>query len=168
MKTLFLAAALTAFALPVLAQDDPVLAIYREDSGTLPPKYAWSYEVKFHESGLVAVEYCKGYADQAPGCATGQQRLDQSDQDAMRAELAVFSAKLIEIPPQNAADDEIPIGGGSIDGWVLVNQTKVILPAFTAEKDAERVIAVLGILQKFTPQKLVEQAERQHQHAPPS
>jgi hypothetical protein len=160
MKHFVIAAVLMACAGAAPAQEDPVVAIWSEDSGSLPPEYAWEYKVRFFGSGKIEVEYCKGYAEAAPGCATVQKQLDDVSLDAMEAEIEPYVAKMIEDPPQRAPDDMVPIGGGSIGGWILLGETNVVLPNFAAEKDAKRVTEVLAILQKYTPENLVKKATR--------
>lgn len=160
MKTALFALLLALLPGLGLAEEDPVVAIWSEDSGSLPPEYAWEYWVRFHASGMVEVEYCKGYATEAPGCATVKKNLGDDAQDAMEAEIEPYAANLIENPPQRASDDMIPIGGGSVGGWILLGETKVVLPNFAAEKDAKRVVEVLAILQKYIPKNLVKKAER--------
>jgi hypothetical protein len=157
MKRIALLLALLAPA-PALAQGDSPFAGWGESSGSLPPEYAWEYTVTFHEDRSVTVDYCKGYANDAPGCATISRRLSKADLAALHAALDPLAAALAESPPQ--ADPNPPIGGGASWAWVNAAGEDIRLPAFPAEPDRARVQALLALLQSYTPKAAVAAAER--------
>lgn len=158
MKALALAVLLAMPGWAVAADTPKIIAVWSEDSGSLPPEYAWDYPVEYLAGGAVQATYCKGYAEEAPGCATVTSHLSTATQTAMQTAIAPFAANLLAQPPQPAGDDAIPIGGGSVSGRVLVGETDVVLHAFPRADDAERVQAVLKILQDTTPRNLVAKA----------
>lgn len=160
MRKLALATVLALSPCLALAEEDPVIALWGSDSGSLPPEYAWDYTVRFHASGLVEVEYCKGYSEAPPGCATVKKDLSEEDRSALLAELDPLAQDLAAKPPKRAADDEIPIGGGSDWGSITVDGTEITLYSYPAAADVERVQNVLAILKKYTPTKLIAKAER--------
>lgn len=157
MKRFILALGLAAT--PLMAQTPAVIAVWGENSGSLPPEYAWHYRVEFVAGGTVQATYCKGYATKAPGCATVTRTLSLAAQKALEAAIEPYTKDLLDHPPQTMSGDEVPIGGGSVDGRLLLGQTYITLPAFARAKDAKRVQAVLQILQENTPANLVRKAE---------
>ena len=154
-----IALALTLAATPLTAQTPPVIASWSENSGSLPPEYAWDYRVEFLAGGVVQATYCKGYADEAPGCATVTRKFPLAAQQAMGDAIEPYAEDLLDNPPQSAADDEIPIGGESVSGRILLDGTYVSLFSFPRAEDAERVQAVLKILQDSPPANLVKKAK---------
>lgn len=159
MKILLLSALLATTGFAAMAEEPVSIASWSENSGSLPPEYAWDYRVKFLPGGMVEATYCKGYAEEAPGCATVTKQLSAAAQMAMEAAIAPYAAELLANPPQMVSDDQIPIGGGSISGRVQLGETSVALYAFPRPEDAERVQAVLQILQDSTPRNLVKKAK---------
>ncbi len=157
MKRIILALGL--IATPLLAQPPVVVASWGENSGSLPPEYAWDYRVAFLSDGTVQATYCKGYAEEAPGCATVTRKFPPSAQKAMGDAIEFYAEALLNNPPKSVSGDEIPIGGGSVAGRVLLDDTYVELERFPIPADAERVQAVLKILQDSTPTGLVKKAK---------
>lgn len=155
MKAFALVCALIAG--PAMAQDTDAFAVWGENSGSLPPEYAWDYTVSFYADRRGEVEYCKGYADEPPGCATARFRLSKSALAAMQAELEPLEAALAASAVDEAVD--IPIGGGSSSGRIRMNGRDLRLPAFPSEADAERVDAVMRVLRANTPNRAVRAAE---------
>lgn len=158
MKRLALMLALLAPAAPALAEEASPFAGWGESSGSLPPEYAWEYSVTFREDRSVTVEYCKGYANEAPGCATISRRLSKSQLAALHEALDPLAAPMAENPPQ--PDPDPPIGGGAAWAWVNVAGEDIRLPAFAIDQDQARVKAVLALLQDHTPKNVVATAER--------
>ncbi|MGA0540341.1 hypothetical protein [Neotabrizicola sp. VNH66] len=150
---------LALVAAPALAEDASPIAVWGEDSGTLPPEYAWSYTVTFTTDRRVTVEYCKGYADTAPGCATVKKRLTKASFAAFQAELAPLALGLLEDPART--DPDPPIGGGAFFGKLNVDGEDVALPAFPVDEDKPQVDAILQVLQDYTPAGQVAAAEKQ-------
>ena len=159
MKVLILSVCLAVTGFAVWAEEPVVVAAWGENSGSLPPEYAWDYQVEFLAGGAIRATYCKGYAKEAPGCATVKRIFPPAAQQAMVDIIEPFAEDLLDNPPQQAADDEIPIGGGSVSGRILLDDTYVSLFSFPRAEDAERVQAVLKILQDSTPANLVETAK---------
>ena len=157
MKRLAVILALLAPA-PVMAEEASPFAGWGESSGSLPPEYAWEYSVTFREDRSVTVEYCKGYANEAPGCATVSRRLSKAQFAELQAALDPLAAPMAENPPQ--PDPDPPIGGGAAWGWVNVAGEDIRLPAFPVDQDQARVKAVLALLQDHTPKNAVATAER--------
>ena len=150
--------ALLLLAVPAAAQDASPIASWGEDSGSLPPEYAWDYTVTFTGDRQVTVIYCKGYANAAPGCATIRKRLTKTSFAAMQAELAPLAVGLLEDPPQN--DPNPPIGGGSSYGRLNVGGEDVTLPGFPLPADKPQVDAILRVLKDYTPAGQVAAAEK--------
>lgn len=157
MKRLAVILALLAPA-PVMAEEASPFAGWGESSGSLPPEYAWEYSVTFREDRSVTVEYCKGYANEAPGCATVSRRLSKAQFAELQAALDPLAAPMSENPPQ--PDPDPPIGGGAAWGWVNVAGEDIRLPAFPVDQDQARVKAILALLQDHTPKNAVASAER--------
>ena len=133
------------------------LAQWGEDSGSLPPEFAWDYLVSFSSNGQVSARYCKGDATEAPGCATVTQNLPQAELDALTAALAPVTQALNAQPPQQS--DDIPIGGGSIYGSVFGRGQAIHLPNYPQADGAVGVVQALDLLQNFTPEGLVDKAK---------
>jgi hypothetical protein len=157
MRALLLAMILAAG--PALADSPTLLATFGQNSGSLPPPYAWRLAVQIFADRSVVVQYCKGYADSEPGCATVR---DRANDDAMADLLAVLNVNLPDLvahPPQ--ATDDPPVGGGSVYGSVISGETVVKLPAFAVEADKDRVALVLAAVEAVIPQAAVNQAMAQ-------
>lgn len=159
MKALLLSILLASVGFAALAEDPVVVASWGANSGSLPPEYAWDYRVEFLGDGTVQATYCKGYATEAPGCATVTRKLPQAAQKAMGDAIEPYAEDLLDNPPKSVSDDEIPIGGGSVAGRVLLDGTYVVLEPFAIAADAPRVQAMLQILQDSTPAGLVKKAK---------
>ncbi len=155
MKLLTLALALLAG--PALAQDGAAFALWGENSGSLPPEYAWDYSVSFFADRRGEVEYCKGYADASPGCAVTRFRLSKKAFAAMQAALEPLEADLAAKPAEAAID--FPVGGGSTGGVLRMNGREVKLLQFPAEADAPRVAAILDLLRANTPATAIRSAQ---------
>ena len=158
MKTL-IALAFAALALPAAADPSDVVALWGEDSGSVSPEYAWSYTVSFQVDGLVRAEYCKGYADSAPGCATSFKQLSDDEIDSLDAAVQALAEDMKAHPPKSLSLDEMAIGGGSTFGWIWLGDQKIDLPGQPREKDAARVASMLQVLQEHTPPRLVQKAK---------
>ena len=159
MKTVLLSVFMATTGFAAMAQDAVVVASWGENSGSLPPEYAWDYHVKFLSDGTVQATYCKGYATEAPGCATVTKKFPEAAQKTMGDAIEPYAEDLLDNPPKSVSGDEIPIGGGSIAGRVLLDDTYVVLEPFAIAADAPRVQAVLQILQDSTPANLVKKAK---------
>lgn len=157
MKRIILALGLAAS--PAMGQTSLVVASWGEDSGSLPPEYAWDYRVEFLSNGTVQATYCKGYATEAPGCATVTKKFPEAAQKTMGDAIEPYAEELLDNPPKSVGGDEIPIGGGSIAGRVLLDGTYVVLEPFAIAADVPRVQAMLKILQDSTPAGLVKKAK---------
>ena len=160
MKRLWLALALlagSALAGPALAEDGEAFARWGENSGSLPPEYAWDYSVSFFPDRRGEVEYCKGYANEAPGCAVSRFRLSKKAFAALQEALAPLEADLAAKPAVSVAD--FPVGGGSVGGMLRMNGREVKLLQFPNEADAPRVGAVLGLLRENTPASAIRSAK---------
>lgn len=147
-----------ALAAPLRAQDVTAFARWGSSSGALPPDHAWDYTVTFITDRRVTVEYCKGYAQEAPGCATVSRRLSQADYAALQEKLVPLLAGLAEAPPQ--PDPNPPVGGGSSWGSVAVAGKDIALPGFPVDQDHVRVRAILTLLADYTPKGAIDAAQR--------
>jgi hypothetical protein len=148
---------LVVSAMSAQAEEVSTFARWGENSGSLPPEYAWDYTVHFQDDRRVEVTYCKGYAEAAPGCATATTRLSKKKYAALIEALTPLAADLAAHPAKDAAD--IPVGGGSIYGRITLNGDDIALPAFVAEEDGARVKAVLDLLQAATPPQTILNAK---------
>ena len=155
MKRLVLLLALLAG--PALAQDGDAFAAWGENSGSLPPEYAWDYSVSFFPDRHGEVEYCKGYADEAPGCAISRFRLSKKAFAAFQAALEPIEADLAAKPAEPALD--FPVGGGSFGGILRMNGRVVKLLQFPTEADAPRIAAALTVLRDNTPASAIRSAK---------
>jgi hypothetical protein len=126
------------------------LATYSENSGTLPPAYAWHYDVTFAADGTVNTRYCKGYGDTAPDCATRSDSLPADRLAALQAALAPIAADLAANPVAELT--EPPVGGGSTTAQIFDSAgTALLLPPFPTDADTPRTIAAIDVLRAFTP-----------------
>ena len=155
MKRLVLAAFI-AFCGPALAEEPATLAIWREDSGSLPPAYAWDTKVMFFADRSITVRHCKGYADEAPGCYSVGAML--SPEEFALLELALDRQARVLAAIRPGEDTDPPIGGGSRSGTLFFNGKPIALPAFPSAKDAKAVNAALDILVAATPTEVLEEA----------
>ena len=103
------------------------------------------------------MEYCKGYADSAPGCAVSRFRLSKTAFAELEAALEPLEADLAANPAKPAVD--FPVGGGSVGGLLRMNGREVKLLQFPAEADAARVGAVLDLLRDTTPASPIRAAK---------
>lgn len=150
---LTLAFVLTASA----AHAGEMLAAYSENSGSLPPIYAWHYDVAFAADGTVTTRYCKGYGDQAPDCAARSDTLPADRLAALKAALAPITADLAANPITEMT--EPPVGGGSITAQIFdAKGTALMLPPFPIEADAARTAAAIALLRSFTPAGAIDDA----------
>lgn len=152
-----LALVLALLAGPALSQDGAAFALWGENSGSLPPEYAWDYTVSFYPDRRGEVEYCKGYADSVPGCAVSRFRLSKTAFAELEAALEPLEADLAANPAKPAVD--FPVGGGSVGGLLRMNGREVKLLQFPAEADAARVGAVLDLLRDTTPASPIRAAK---------
>jgi hypothetical protein len=152
-----LALAFCLAASPLLAQDTAEFAYWGENSGSLPPEYAWDYTVTFTADRKAEVRYCKGYATTAPGCATTKFRLSKRKFAALQTALAPLEADLAANPAKD--DPNPPVGGGSVYGKLSMNGHEVSLHAFPMAEDAARVGAVLDLLRENTPKTAISNAK---------
>lgn len=157
MKLTSLALAFSLAASPLLAQDTTEFAYWGENSGSLPPEYAWDYGVTFMADRHAEVRYCKGYATEAPGCATTKFRLSKRKFATLQAVLAPLEADLAANPAKD--DLNPPVGGGSVYGKLSMNGHEVALYAFPMADDAARVNAVLDVLRNNTPKTAISNAK---------
>ena len=154
MKSYHLFAALTLTCALGLTATTAVagemLATYSENSGTLPPIYAWHYDVTFAADGTVNTRYCKGYGDAAPDCATRSDSLPADRLAALQAALAPIAADLAANPVAELT--EPPVGGGSTTAQIFDSAgAALLLPPFPTEADAPRTAAAIDVLRAFTP-----------------
>lgn len=132
------------------AKAGDILASYSENSGSLPPAYAWHYDVTFAADGTVATRYCKGYGDAAPDCAARSDTLPADRLAALQAALAPIAADLAANPVAQLT--EPPVGGGSTTAQIFGSAGAALpLPAFPTEADAPRTMAAIDVLRAFTP-----------------
>lgn len=150
-------AVLAYLGLAAAAHADTLIASYTEGSGSLPPAYAWNYEVKFAADGTVSTRYCKGYGEAAPYCATRQNKLSAKKLAAFKTALAPIAADLAAKPI--AALKMAPLGGGATEGHIYVSGAHHYLPAFPLETEIPRVTAAFDVLRKFTPAGAIEDAK---------
>lgn len=139
------------------AHADTLIASYSENSGSLPPAYAWHYDVSFGADGAVNTRYCKGYAEVAPDCATRSDTLPADQLAALNATLAPIAADLAAKPVMEM--DMPPIGGGSTTGHILAAGADFLLPPFPVAADAPRVSAAIAVLHRFTPAGAIDDAQ---------
>ena len=139
------------------AHADTMIASYSENSGSLPPAYAWHYDVSFGADGTVTTRYCKGYGEVAPDCADRSDTLAAADLAALQSALAPIAADLAAKPVTEM--EMPPIGGGSTTGHIFVAGADLLLPPFPTEADAPRVTAAIDLLHKFTPAGAVDDAK---------
>ena len=154
-----LRAATLAFALtaPAAFAGD-MLASYSENSGSLPPAYAWHYDVTFAADGTVTTRYCKGYGDAAPDCADRSDTLPADRLDALKAALSPIAADLASKPVAEMTMP--PVGGGSTTAQIFdAKGTALPLPPFPIEADAARTAAAIEVLHSFTPEGAIEDAK---------
>jgi hypothetical protein len=150
-------ALLAGCAAPVVdAPIPPGFAQWGAGSGSLPPEFAWDYQVTFSDDQMVWVRYCKGYANTAPGCATASSALSETEYSALISALTPLADELAARPPQ--ASSEISVGGGSLSGQLVRDGITIRLPNTSIDADAARVAAVLDLLRQYTPQSLIEEA----------
>jgi len=148
-----LTCALSLAATSAFAGD--LLASYSENSATLPPIYAWHYDVTFAADGTVATRYCKGYGDAAPACATRSDILPADRLAALQAALAPIAVDLAANPVTQLS--EPPVGGGSTTAQIFDGAgAALILPPFPTDVDAARTIAAIDVLRAFTPEGALE------------
>jgi hypothetical protein len=139
------------------AHADTLIARYSENSGSLPPMYAWHYDVSFGADGTVTTRYCKGYGEAAPDCATRSDSLTADQMAALNAALAPIAADLAEKPVVEM--DMPPVGGGSTTAHIFAAGADVLLPPFPIEADTPRVTAAIEVLHKFTPKGAIDDAK---------
>ena len=149
--------AMLLFAHPLYGQDSVEFAYWGENSGSLPPEYAWDYSVTFLENRQAEVRYCKGYSNEAPGCATAKFRLSKRKLAQLTAALTPLEAELIAHPATD--DPDPPIGGGAVYGKLTMNGNEVQLYAFSIGDSAARVAEVLDLLRQYTPQSAINSAK---------
>ncbi len=133
------------------------IAQWGEDSGSLPPEYAWTYTVTFGVDHTVTARYCKGYKSTPPGCATAAALLTEEQFAALQAELTPLAANMAAHKPRET--DDIPIGGGVSFATLYQDGVKLDLPDFPREADAPRVAAAIALLKNATPAGLVDIAK---------
>jgi hypothetical protein len=164
MKTSFLFLAALAIGAPAMAESpdylatwsDGIVATWSEDSGSLPPEFAWKTDVMFEFDGWVTIRHCKGYAEEAPGCWTVVGRLSAQSMMDLDSVLAAALPDLVANPPQAVSDP--PVGGGSTRGSIGTRDTVIHLPAYPIEADAARVADLLEALKDATPPSWLEGA----------
>ena len=128
------------------------LATYFASSGSLPPEYAWDVTVTISDAGLVVLKHCTGYETEGPACKTRKGKASPAQVDAIRA--AVRDSGLLQDPAQEAAPEEIPLGGASFGGTVTLDGTTVTLWAFPRAQDRDRVARVLATVEAAIPERL--------------
>jgi hypothetical protein len=135
------------------ARADDLLATYWASSGSLPPEYAWAVDVTITTSGKVTLKHCRGYETEGPACTTRTGKAGAARLNAIRQ--AVADSGLLERPAREAPPEEIPIGGGSSGGSVVIDGQTVRLMAFPRADDAGRVAGVLAAIHAAIPSRLV-------------
>ena len=135
-----------------------LLASYSENSGTLPPIYAWHYDVTFAADGTVHTRYCKGYGEHPPECATRSDTLPADRLATLPAALAPIAADLAAAPVAELF--EPPVGGGSTTAQIFDSAGAALpLPPFPTEADAARTAAAIDVLRSFTPAGAIDDAQ---------
>ena len=148
MKLLFGLPFTALAAVPALADDGGVFALWGEDSGALPPQYARAYSVTFTADRRGAVRCCKGYADAPPGCATATFRLSERRFADLQDALAPLASDLAARPA--VQDPNPPVDGGSVGGRVTQNGAELPLWSHPLPDDAARVGAVIALVQEYS------------------
>ncbi len=135
-----------------------MLAVYSENSGSLPPAYAWHYDVSFASDGTVTTRYCKGYGEEAPDCAALSDTLAKDKLAALQAALAPIAADLAANPVAEMTMP--PVGGGSTTAQIFDSKgTALLLPPFPIEADAPRVTSAIEVLHSLTPAGAIDDAK---------
>lgn len=138
-----------ALALPVQAQEAPILAEYWTNNGSLPPEYAWETEVTIREDGALTLKHCKGYETEGPACKIRRARVDEPALDAIRA--AARESGLAERP---ARETDMPVvGGGLTGGAVYLDGQQVRLLSQPVDADVARVSPVLQAIAAAIPRR---------------
>lgn len=145
---------LTAFS----AGAEP-LATYWEQSGTVPPEYAWRLSVDIADDGALSLRYCRGYETEGPACWSAESALRPEALAAIEA--AAAASGLAGNPAAELADSEIPVGGGARGGTVILDGQTLRLPPFPQHHDAARVETVLDAIAAAIPADLRAEAEAQ-------
>ena len=144
-----LASLLLALAAPAAAEEAP-LASYWQNSGSLPPEYAWELTATISETGLLVLRHCKGYATEGPGCETREAQVDRPALDAI-----LDAARASDLLANPAAEPEEPmVGGPGRGGAVWLDGGRLILPAQAAVSDEARVAHVLDTIAAAIPETL--------------
>lgn len=146
----FATALLLTLPLQAVAQDAAVFATYWANSGSLPPEYAWDTTVTILENGQLTLKHCTGYETEGPACKTRKAKVTTDRMDAIR--VAVTEADLVANPARQTED--VPVGGGSSGGSVIIDGEKLALPAWPVAEDAERVGKVLDAIYAAIPTRL--------------
>lgn len=142
-------APLAATPFAAFAQDPAPFVEFWDDSGSLPPEYAWSTEVSITTDGKLTLRYCINYESDGPGCKTRKAKVEKARMDAI---LAAVAAGDLRTKPARATED-IPVGGGATGGKVFVDGQAVPLPSFPIDADAARVGAVLDAIRAAIPER---------------
>jgi len=148
----FMILALLAVPGSALAKDSPVLATYHTDNCCLPPEFAHEINVTILQDGTLTLVRCEQYATEGPGCKTRRAMLTEDAMVAIRA--AAEASGLAIDPASRAPGDEIPIGGGSTSGTVVLDGVEIVLLPFPVTEDAERVRSVLSAIRGAIPARL--------------
>jgi len=152
LRRIFLLSAFMAW--PVLAEDAPQLAEFHTNSGSLPPEYAWEVNVSILADGKLTLRRCTGYETEGPARKTENAKVAEDALQTIRS--AVMDSGLFRFPAREAGGEDIPVGGGVMDGAVYLDGQKVTLPAFPAKADAPRVRVVLAAIHAAIPVSLSE------------
>ena len=140
---------LTLAPFAALADDAPVLAEYFTNSGTLPPKYAWSTVVTLREDGSLTLKHCRGYDTEGPACQLLEARVPADEVQAIRD--AALASGLAADPAEPS--DNVPVGGGTVSGAVYLDGQRLALPAFPVEADQDRVAEMLRQIEVAIPER---------------
>jgi hypothetical protein len=141
---------LSLLPLAALAEEDPILAKYWTNSGSLPPQYAWHISVTIYADGMVEQTYCQGYETTGDACklATGQ-----VDPAALQAITEAAGASGLLTAPAKVAEN-VMVGGGQTWGVVYLGSDAVDLPSQVAKADEARVATVLRAIAAAVPSGL--------------
>jgi hypothetical protein len=143
-------ALVVALAAPVGAEEAPILAEYRSNSGSLPPAYAWETAIRIYADGRVEQTHCRGYQTEGDACTRA---IGQTDRARLDAILDAARGSGLAADPAGAPE-EIMVGGGLTWGTVVLETGKVTLPAAVARADEARVAAVLRAIEAAVPPDL--------------
>lgn len=156
-SAVFIALGLAISPTALWAEGAEPFATYGVYSGTVAPEYAWSITLLIEADGSVTRSDCKGYETEGPACVVTSGQTTPEALEAIRA--AVVQSGLIETP---ARPTEMPsIGGGSIQGAVVIDGQRAALISQPDESDKHRVQTVLTAIRAAIPAEMQAELDGQ-------